>query len=514
MGPHPGAEADAPTVLRKILGNSVSRDAFEDLVERYGPPAGEVGPVLFVREMLQIEPDPWQEKVLRAYGREERRISIRACHGPGKTAVAAWCSLHQLITRYPQNTVVTAPTSGQLEDALVAEVKSWFKKLPEIIQDLFEVHKNRIALKVRPDDSFFSARTAREEKPEALQGVHCDEGWVLLIGDEASGIPESIFKAAAGSTSGKRATTLLLSNATRNSGFFYDTHNKLSDMWVTFRVSAADSPRVTDDFVRDIARRYGVDSNEYRIRVLGEFPLSDMDTIVPMHAIKGAQNRDLDVPMGTAVVWGLDCARLGIDANVLVMRSKIHLDPLIRSLRGKDTMQVAGWVHRIWKDAPIWERPDWVFVDAIGIGAGVADRLRELGLPIRSVNVSESALDTELYRNLRTELWFKAAEWLLTKDHKLPKRCSCDECLLNPETDHVALLVEELAAQTVDYTSTGKYLAAPKKEMRKVLGRSTDHADAFIMTFAGEPATLIKGRAETSNSHSWNKPLGRGLAHV
>ena len=69
------------------------------------------------------------------------------------------------------------------------------------------------------------------EQPEALQGVHSEN--VMLIGDEASGIPEQVFEAAAGSMSGHNAVTLLLGNPVRSSGFFYDTHNRLSGDWIT-----------------------------------------------------------------------------------------------------------------------------------------------------------------------------------------------------------------------------------------------------------------------------------------
>src|SRR5690606_900934 len=122
-------------------GAGVSGNAFLEFVERYGPPAGEIGPVRFVREVWGAEPDTWQEKGLRAYGRGERRISIRSCHGPGKTTLLAWLVNYQLCTRFPQKTAATAPTTSQLEDALVAEVLAWHRKLPAALQALFTLKK-------------------------------------------------------------------------------------------------------------------------------------------------------------------------------------------------------------------------------------------------------------------------------------------------------------------------------------------------------------------------------------
>jgi hypothetical protein len=260
---------------------------FAAFVARYGPAAGELGPVLMAREVFGVETlDAWQEVALRAYGRGVRRISISSCHGPGKTFVAAMCIWHMLLTKFPQKTVATAPTRAQIFDALFAEVMSWSHRLKPAVRDLFEFKSDRIEHRGGKDDSFFSARTARAEKPEALQGVH--SAHVLLIADEASGVPEAIYEAAVGSMSGANATTLLLSNPTRSSGFFYDTHHKLADMWFRINVGywpdadderkparAYHTKRVVQDFADDVAARYGEDSNAYRVRVLGLFPLAD-----------------------------------------------------------------------------------------------------------------------------------------------------------------------------------------------------------------------------------------------
>ena len=93
----------------------MSTNAYIEFLERYGPNAGPQGPVRFVLEVLGIEElDKWQREVLEEFGRGGRLISIRACHGPGKTAVAAWLIVLMLVTRFPQKTVATAPSKGQL----------------------------------------------------------------------------------------------------------------------------------------------------------------------------------------------------------------------------------------------------------------------------------------------------------------------------------------------------------------------------------------------------------------
>ena len=488
---------------------AMTRNPFVEFVERYGPAAGELGPELFVEEVLGVTPDRWQrEEVLRPFGRGVRKISIRSCHGPGKTAVLAWLVVYMLCTRYPQKTAATAPSKGQLEDALVAEVNSWMAKLPPALLSLFEMKKNRIELRAAPDDSFFTARTAREENPEALQGIHSEN--VLLIVDEASGVHEKIFEAAVGSMSGHNATTIMASNPVRTSGFFFDSHNRNRAQWHTVHVSAFDTPRVSCEFVQEVADTYGEDSNAYRVRVLGEFPTGDLDTIVPYELIDSAMNRDVDMPDAYAEVWGLDVARFGDDSTVLVRRTKRGLRPKIMTWKGKDLMETAGRVKAEWDALPPSRRPEIILVDDIGVGGGVVDRLRELELPARGINVSETKNVDDRYRNLRTELYFKAKEWLEGRGVSMPK---CDgSCPVRSKCVHEALAAE-LSSVRYKYNSSGKIIAEPKDEIKKRIGHSPDYADAFVLTFAQEPASLLHGSGRM-NAVSMSKPLVRDIGIV
>jgi phage terminase large subunit len=466
-----------------------------EFVERYGPAAGEQGPELFVYEVLGVEEiDPWQLELLRAYGRGERRISVRSCHGPGKTALTAWLILYQLLFRFPQKTIATAPTRGQLFDALFAEVMTWFSHMPKRLQELYNCKSDRIEMIAAPDESFFSARTARRESPEALQGVHSDH--VLLIADEASGVDEAIYEAAVGSMSGDNATTLLCSNPVRTSGFFFDTHHKLKDMWFTVHVGADDSPRVTEDFKLDVARRYGEDSNAYRVRVLGEFPKADDNTIIPFELVESAAAREIVVPEDAEVVWGLDVARFGDDVSCLTQRSRYSVD-WENEYKNLDLMALVGRVHEQYNSLMPSQRPTEILVDVIGVGAGVVDRLRELGLPARGINVGESASMKEAYMNLRAELWFKAREWLEEK-----------ACTLGPNTE---ILRSELVIPRYDFTSSGKIQAEAKSEMKKRGHKSPNHADAFVLTFASNALRASRGR---KGSTTWDKPVKRGLPGI
>ena len=146
----------------------------------------------FVREVLHAEPDPWQADVLRALARGHTRLAIRSGHGTGKTAIAAWTVIWFASTRTPFKIIVTAPTAPQLFDVLYPEIRKWFDRLPPGWRDLWDFStSDHITLKA-DQECFITARTSRIETPEAMQGVHSDN--VLLVCDEASGIPEPVFE--------------------------------------------------------------------------------------------------------------------------------------------------------------------------------------------------------------------------------------------------------------------------------------------------------------------------------
>lgn len=445
-------------------------------------------PVAFVRKVLKADPLPWQEEFLRAVARGERRISVRAGHGVGKSTACSWVLIWHMTCRYPQKAVVTAPTAPQLFDALYSELKAWINKLPDVVKGSFEVFSDRIVLKGAPESSFISARTSSAERPEALAGVHSEN--VLLVVDEASAVAEQIFEAAAGSMSGHTATTILISNPTRNSGLFYKTHHELASDWFRMHVSCVNNPLVASDFVRQIAATYGEGSNAYRIRVLGEFALADDDTLIPADLVDQAISRDVVGHANEPLIYGVDVARYGTDRTALCKR-KGNAVLEIKSWGGLDLMQTVG---AIVNEAKI-DGPAEICVDTIGLGSGVADRLREMGHNVRDVNVAESSAMNPNANRLRDELWLSVKDWLSTRAVKLPK----DESLRH-----------ELVAPRYSFTSSGKIQVESKDSMRKRGHRSPDLADSLCLTFAGT-AAMVGGRAL-----HWTpgKPLKRAIRGV
>jgi hypothetical protein len=448
-------------------------------------------PVLFVKEVLGATPYDYQEEFLNAISDGERKMSVRSGHGTGKSTSASWAMLWFLLLRFPNKVVVTAPTSSQLFDALFAELKRWINELPPHLQQLLTVKSDRVELTSAASEAFISARTSRAETPEALAGVHSEN--VLLVVDEASGVPEKVFEAAAGSMSGHSATTLLLSNPTRSSGTFYESQTRMSKSWWTRRWSCVDSPLVSNEFVEEMRERYGEESNAFRIRVLGEFPMADDDTIIPFHLAHSATQRDIEITPDIKPIWGLDVARFGTDKTALCKRyGNVVTD--IDAWQGLDLMQTVGRVMAEYEALPSSQRPTEILVDSIGVGGGVVDRLRELGVPVRGINVGEAPAMGKTYMNLRSELWFKTKGWLEDRSCKIPRD---DQ------------LVAELTGIRYAFTSSGKMKAESKDAMRKRGLKSPDLADALCLTMASDAVTALSG-----NNNNWNKSIRRNLKGI
>ena len=467
----------------------MSENPFEEMIARYGMTAE--GPGLFVREILGAVPEAYQDDLLQAVGGGKRKISVRSGHGTGKTTSLSWSMIWFLLFRYPCKVVVTAPTSAQLYDALFAELKRWINELPPALQSLVEAKTDRIELIAAPSEAFISARTSRAEQPEALAGVHSDN--VMLVIDEASGVPEQVYEAASGSMSGHNAVTILAGNPTRSSGTFYETHHRLKEHWHTLHWSCIESSRVSDEFVDEMKTRYGEDSNAYRIRVLGEFPLGDDDTIIPMHLAEAAVDRDIAVSPSLRPIWSLDVARFGGDRTVLLRRTgNVVTD--VEAWQGLDLMATVGRVKAHYDGLMTSQRPSEILVDSIGLGSGVVDRMRELGMPVRGINVSEAPAFGNTYVNLRTELIFRVRGWLEQRSCRLPKNST---------------LVSELTSIRYSYSSSGKVKAESKDDMRRRGLKSPDLADSLFLSFAGDGATALG-----TPTAGWTQPIRRALKGI
>lgn len=434
-----------------------------------------VSRVWFVQNVLKVEYiEPWQLEELEALDKGVTKLSIRSGHGVGKTAFCAWNALHFVLFRDDVKVIVTSPSLKQMTDGLIPEIQKWIARLPKWMAVQLEVTSERMTRKPHGKNNFVSFRTARKENPEALQGVHAQS--VMIIVDEASGVEEVVYEAGQGALSTVGSIAILIGNPTKPSGFFYKTHNELSDLWRTRKVSCMESSRVDEAYIKSQERTYGRDSREFKVRVLGEFPDSGENAVIPRRYVESAQGRDI-IPPGRGLVWGIDPGRGGDPSGFISRDAKAIYE--IEEYRLDDSMRLVGAIKHRWDTTPSRLRPTAIYVDSIGLGGPIADRLLELELPIVHVNVSEVASISDRYARLRDELWFECRHWFESAEVTMPTK---------EENPYVEKLTHELASVESEYLSTGKLQVESKEKMKRRGLKSPNLADALCLTFAGDGA--------------------------
>lgn len=450
-------------------------------------------PHLFVTGVLGVLPlgadnpngepqlEAWHDEALKAIKDGHKRLSIRSGHGVGKTAFLSWLVLWALLCMGPDTKVpIAAGTKDQLRDTIQPEIGKWARKLPKPLYEQLDIQIERVSVKASPEEAFAVFRTASKDNPQALAGFHA-RNLVFLI-DEASAVAEIAFEVAQGALSTPGAIVVITGNPTKAQGFFYDTHHKLRDRWYTMRVSSEDVPRARGH-IEDVIAAYGRNSNKYRVRVLGEFPTQDDQTVLSLELVMAARGRDVAIA-NVWPIWGVDVARFGDDSSALIKRQGNTLLGAPREWHGLDGAQVAGRIQAEYQATPIVERPKEIVVDVIGVGASVYDILRLPGSPVmelvRGCNVAETPAISESDHRLRDELWFRGRAWFEGRDCRIPDN-------LPDAADNVLIekLIAELTAPTYDFTALGKRLVERKADLKKRGVASPNLADAFLLTLAG-----------------------------
>ena len=435
--------------------------------------------------MDEFEPTKQQQQVLDILPeaiKTGKSIAVKSGHGTGKTAIAANIILW-FISVFPNPRIIcTAPSKGQLIDVLWPEISKWQNKFK--FGDSFEWTKTRLYHKQYPETWFASARTAN--KPESMAGVHGKH--VLIIMDEATGVPEQVYETMEGAETEKGALKILLSNPTTTTGEFHAAfYGKKADYY-TFTFSSIDSPRVKPDYAKKIARKYGKDSNVYRVRVLGEFPQQEDDVVIGLDTVERAHERFMDMEdedfeaLKTANVMslGIDVARFGDDESTIFSRiNKVITKESI--IKKSDTMQLVGKIVNIRKTKYKNIKKCYYNVDLTGVGGGVVDRLIQMiaegDLPKEDVVIgvenNRRAIEVDEYANIISELWFAMNKWLKTGG-----------CLEPDEAEEDNNIQQQLCSRKYVFDSKGRFILESKKEMKKRINGSPDRADGSILTLA------------------------------
>jgi phage terminase large subunit len=456
-------------------------------------------PVGWVEHVLGARPWPVQADILRAVAAEPR-VTVRSCHGVGKSWTAACAALWFLYTREPVVVLTTAPTHRQVREVLWREVRRLHRPLREGSEGAWPRGELRETTLRLAEDRFALGLTTDE--PDRFQGFHAPH--VLVIVDEASGVSEEIFQAIEGVLTTGEARLLLIGNPLHRHGAFYASHQR--GAWARFAISAFDCPNlaekdpdapgfadqparfphlVTARWVAERRADWGEASPLYQSRVLGEFPDQASDALLPLSWIEAAIERGRRQPAPDPqaapepVEIGVDVARFGSCETAACVRRGPGVLAL-HAWRGAATTETARRVEAL----AAAHGAETIRVDAIGIGAGVLDALREaLGDRVVDVNVGRAPANPERFQLLRDELFFALRDRFRDGDIRLP-----DDTRLR----------EQLAALTYSITPRGQQSVCSKDELARRGIPSPDRADALALAFAPlrppRPAVLL-GRA-------------------
>lgn len=363
-------------------------------------------------------------------------------------------------------------------------------------KDLYDYSRTSFRLTAAPETHFAEAIAWSAENSEAFAGIHSDN--VLYIFDEASAIEDIIWEVSQGAMTNPYARWLCLGNPTRNTGKFHECFgkNKWNDgdsdtsKWHTFTISCFDSPRVTKEYIQEIEREYGKDSDPYRVRVLGLPPVQESQQFIPVDLFETALHKQIQSLDHEPRILGVDVARFGNDRSALVER-KGRNAKLVKYLHGQDTMAIVGMVINCLNEAKANGEPyDYICVDGIGVGGGVVDRLREQNYEAIDVNVAEKAR-LEDCKNIRAELWKLCKDWL-SEGHVTQE------------------FRDDLIGPQYSFDSNGRLIIERKEDMAKRGLASPDIADALCLTFYPRNPIKVEKRIlkPTKPMPKWAKRAG------
>ena len=438
-------------------------------------------PAWFARDVLGVELWSAQRNILQSV-RDNRRTAVRSCHGIGKTFTAATCALWWLYSFPESRVVTTAPTWSQVEKQLWHEIGRLHAKAA------FPLGGRCLTTDLKLDDGRYAVGLSTDpHRKEAFQGHHAPN--LLLIFDEASGVPQPIYEAGEGYMTATGARWLMIGNPTQPGGEFFNAFHRAQVQYSTLHVGFEDTPAFTGEkvsgkvadsligqaWVEERRQAWGEGSPMWEVRVEGNFPSGTDTTVISLAAVTEAQARDLppneDRDQG---VVGCDVARFGSDETVIATRVGDRVR-IAKHYVGRDLMTTVGEILQVAKNLPCEGMPR-IVIDDDGVGGGVTDRLREQGYDVHPFRAGSRAYTPSLYPNRRSEAWFQVAEVLPGLD-----------------LDGDEQLAADLTAPMYKLDSAGRRVVEPKDDTKKRIGRSPDRADAVLLVVANVAPQVTEG---------------------
>ena len=450
--------------------------------EEGGPLAKETGP------------DTWQRQLLLDLGEEIRernfdgstavlpiKMAVGSGHGIGKSTLVAWLILFLMITRPYARGVVTATTGPQLESKTIPELAKWLAWCR--YSHWFELRASipgRLAHVDYPVTWRCDFQTSKKENSDAFQGLHAVTSTPFYIFDESSGIDDKIWEVSEGGLTDGEPMMFAFGNRTRITGMFNACFRKRRDnRWLHYTVDSREAKKTNKALLAQWIADWGIDSDFIRVRVLGLAPKEASEQLISETSIDKAKVRPAVATIGEPLLMGIDVARFGEDRSAFAWRKgrDARTHP-IEVFRGIDLMTLSEKASERINEL----RPDTVFIDGGGMGAGVVDRLRQLGHDnIIEINFGGGSPSRECY-DRRSYMWWELAKWLR------------DVGAIPSDDD----LREDLVAQEYCMDRRTRSIRLVSKEDLRTLGLpSPDLGDALALTFAMQvaPITAAAGGA-------------------
>jgi hypothetical protein len=440
-------------------------------------------------------PAAWADDCLKcelaSYQREtldlipiKKRVALRGPHGLGKSFIGAvvvnWFATVNDLAGYEWKIITTASAWRHLEVYLWPEIHKWAGRIDFETLGRAPFNPRTELLDLRLKLNHGAATAVASNQPERIEGAHAQR--LLYLLDEAKIIPAATWDSVEGAFSNAGPDTsdvayaLAMSTPGPPSGRFYEIHRRAPgyEDWFPRHVTLAEAiaaGRISRAWADQRERQWGKDSAMYANRVLGEFHSSDEESVIPLAWLEQAIERWYEWdrhgrPSPGGPLWtGVDVGRGG-DESVFAKRDGWAMT--LEGNRRRNTMDTVARVQAMDGRA---------IVDVIGLGAGVFDRLREVGE--RPLGYAGSGKTTKRDRsgkfgftNVRS-----AAYWNLRE-------------MLDPAYDPVIalppdeLMVSDLTTPKWDIVSgvPPKYKVEPKDDVVERMGRSPDRGDAVVMS--------------------------------
>lgn len=429
-------------------------------------------------EEFGFVPDRWQEKAFACFPRQDKfRLALQACAGPGKSAVMAICGLNFIACYHDgdqhPNGAVMSSTADNLKNGLWKEIAVWLGR-SEFMKREFEWTHERVYHKLHPATWWLSARsfskTANpDEQGRTLSGLHSP--FMLFLIDESGDTSTNVLRSAEqGLTTCRWGKIVTSGNPTSLEGLLHYAVTQQAHLWDVIIITGDPddperSPRVSLEWAKEQIALYGRDNAWVKAYILGQFPPSSINALLGPDEVRAALGKHLRIDQYNFAQkrLGIDCARFGDDSTIIAPRQGLAAFNMVK-LRNARSEVIAG---RIAAAKVKWGSELELIDSTGGYGAGAVDACRLGGINVLEINASSSA-DDPRYFNKRSEMHFRAAEWVKSGG-ALPN---------DPE------LVRQACAATY-WFEKGKMRVVEKAQIKTQLGgKSPDEWEALLQTFA------------------------------